>query len=77
MTFLRLAPFTKPCGDETRHKMLSEMTSTVSSTSLALTIGCAQCQSPNEIQSLSDHNKGHWFSSLTNPDAINIGQCRR
>ena len=43
LTFLRLAPFTEPRGDETRHEMLSEMTSTVSSAFLGLTVGCAQC----------------------------------
>ncbi len=43
MTFLRLAPFTEPRGDETRHEMLSEMTSTVSSVFLGLTVGCAKC----------------------------------
>ena len=43
LTFLRLAPFTEPRGDETRHELLSEMTSTVSSVFLGLTIGCAQC----------------------------------
>jgi hypothetical protein len=43
MTFLRLAPFTEPRGDETRHEMLSEMTSTVSSVFLGLTAGCAKC----------------------------------
>ena len=43
LTFLRLAPFTEPRGDETRHEMLSEMTSTVSSVFLGLTVGCAQC----------------------------------
>ena len=43
MTFLRLAPFTEPRGDETRHELLSEMTSTVSSVFLGLTVGCAQC----------------------------------
>ncbi len=43
MTFLRLAPFTEPRGDETRHEMLSEMTSTVGSVFLGLTIGCAKC----------------------------------
>jgi len=43
MTFLRLAPFTEPRGDETRHEMLSEMTATVSSVFLGLTVGCAQC----------------------------------
>lgn len=43
MTFLRLAPFTEPRGDETRHEMLSEMTSTVGSVFLGLTVGCAKC----------------------------------
>ena len=43
LTFLRLAPFTEPRGDETRHEMLSEMTSTVSSVFLGLTVGCAKC----------------------------------
>ena len=43
MTFLRLAPFTEPRGDETRHEMLSEITSTVSSVFLGLTVGCAKC----------------------------------
>ena len=43
LTFLRLAPFTEPRGDETRHELLSEMTSTVSSVFLGLTVGCAKC----------------------------------
>jgi len=43
LTFLRLAPFTEPRGDETRHELLSEMTSTVSSVFLGLTMGCARC----------------------------------
>ena len=43
MTFLRLAPFTEPRGDESRHEMLSEMTTTVSSVFLGLTVGCAKC----------------------------------
>lgn len=43
LTFLRLAPFTEPRGDETRHELLSEMTGTVSSVFLGLTVGCAQC----------------------------------
>lgn len=43
LTFLRLAPFTEPRGDASRHEMLSEMTATVSSVFLGLTIGCAQC----------------------------------
>jgi len=43
LTFLRLAPFTEPRGDETRHEMLSEITSTVGSVFLGLTVGCAKC----------------------------------
>lgn len=43
LTFLRLAPFTEPRGDASRHELLSEMTSTVSSAFLGLTMGCAQC----------------------------------
>jgi hypothetical protein len=43
LTFLRLAPFTEPRGDETRHELLSEITGTVSSVFLGLTVGCAQC----------------------------------
>ena len=43
MTFLRLAPFTEPRGDESRHELLSEMTSTVASVFLGLTVGCAKC----------------------------------
>lgn len=43
MTFLRLAPFTEPRGDETRHEMLSEVTGTVGSVFLGLTVGCAKC----------------------------------
>jgi hypothetical protein len=43
LTFLRLAPFTEPRGDRTRHELLNEMTSTVSSVFLGLTMGCAQC----------------------------------
>ena len=38
LTFLRLAPFTEPRGDESRHEMLSEMTTTVSSVFLGLTV---------------------------------------
>ena len=43
MTFLRLAPFTEPRGAETRDLVLSEMTSTVGSVFLGLTVGCAKC----------------------------------
>ena len=43
LTFLRLAPFTEPRGEYSRDLMLSEMTSTVSSVFLGLTVGCAKC----------------------------------
>src|SRR5262249_48278075 len=43
LTFLRLAPFTEPRGEESRDLLLSEMTSRVSSVFLGLTVGCAKC----------------------------------
>jgi hypothetical protein len=43
LTFLRLAPFTEPRGEESRDILLSEMVSTVSSVFLGLTVGCAKC----------------------------------
>ena len=43
LSLLRLAPFTEPRGEEDRHILLSEMTSTVGSVFLGLTVGCAQC----------------------------------
>ncbi len=43
LTFLRLAPFTEPRGERSRHELLSEMTATVSSVFLGVTAGCAQC----------------------------------
>lgn len=43
LTFLRLAPFTEPRGEESRDVLLSEMVSTASSAFLGLTIGCAKC----------------------------------
>ena len=43
LTFLRLAPFTEPRGEYSRDLMLSEMTSTVTSVFLGLTVGCAKC----------------------------------
>ena len=43
LTFLRLAPFTEPRGERSRHELLSEMAATVSSVFLGLTAGCAQC----------------------------------
>ena len=43
LTFLRLAPFTEPRGEEDRDVILSEITSTVGSVFLGLTVGCAKC----------------------------------
>jgi hypothetical protein len=43
LTFLRLAPFTEPRGEESRDILLSEMVTTSSSVFLGLTVGCAKC----------------------------------
>jgi len=44
LTFLRLAPFKRtPLSEENRDVLLSEMTSTVSSVFLGLTLECAKC----------------------------------
>lgn len=44
LSFLRLAPFNRtPVSDENRDSWLSEMTSTVGSVFLGLTVGCAKC----------------------------------
>ena len=43
LTFLRLAPFTEPRGEESRDVLLSEMVTTVSSVYLGWTVGCAKC----------------------------------
>jgi hypothetical protein len=44
LSFLRLAPFNRtPVSDENRDSLLSEMTSTVGSVFLGLTVGCAKC----------------------------------
>ena len=43
LTFLRLAPFTEPRGEESRDILLSEMVSTASSVFLGMTVGCAKC----------------------------------
>ena len=43
LTFLRLAPFTEPRGEESRDILLSEMVTTASSVFLGMTVGCAKC----------------------------------
>ena len=43
LTFLRLAPFTEPRGEESRDILLSEMVTTTTSVFLGLTVGCAKC----------------------------------
>jgi len=44
VSFLRMAPLNKtPVSDENRDSLLSEMTSTVSSVFMGLTVGCAKC----------------------------------
>ena len=80
MTFLRLAPFTEPRGDETRHEMLSEITSTVGSVFLGLTVGCAKCHDHkhDDIPTADFYRMKAFFSTVQIPppergDAYQIG----
>ena len=69
MTFLRLAPFTEPRGDETRHELLSEMTSTVGSVFLGLTVGCAKCHDHkhDQIPTADFYRMKAFFSTVQIP----------
>ena len=69
LTFLRLAPFTEPRGDETRHEMLSEMVSTVSSVFLGLTVGCAKCHDHkyDEIPAKDFYRLKAFFATVSMP----------
>ena len=80
LTFLRLAPFTEPRGDESRHELLSEMTSTVSSVFLGLTVGCAKCHDHkhDQIPTEDFYRMKAFFSTVQIPppargDAYQIG----
>jgi len=80
LTFLRLAPFTEPRGDASRHEMLSEMTSTVSSVFLGLTVGCAECHDHkyDRIPTKDFYRMKAFFSTVQIPrpvdgDAFQIG----
>lgn len=80
MTFLRLAPFTEPRGDESRHELLSEMTSTVCSVFLGLTVGCAKCHDHkyDEIPTEDFYRLKAFFSTVSMPrpepgDGFQIG----
>lgn len=69
LTFLRLAPFTEPRGDETRHEMLSEMTSTVGSVFLGLTVGCAKCHDHkhDDISTKDFYRMKAFFATVSMP----------
>ncbi|MEM7312768.1 MAG: DUF1553 domain-containing protein, partial [Planctomycetota bacterium] len=80
MTFMRLAPFTEPRGDETRHEMLSEITSTVGSVFLGLTVGCAKCHDHkhDEIPTADFYRMKAFFATIQIPppergDGFQIG----
>jgi hypothetical protein len=80
LTFLRLAPFTEPRGDETRHELLSEMTSTVGSVFLGLTVGCAKCHDHrhDDISTADFYRLKAFFATVQIPppergDAFQIG----
>ncbi|MEZ6063916.1 MAG: DUF1549 domain-containing protein [Planctomycetaceae bacterium] len=69
MTFLRLAPFTEPRGDESRHELLSEMTSTVGAVFLGLTVGCAKCHDHkyDDIPTKDFYRLKAFFSTVSLP----------
>ncbi len=80
LTFLRLAPFTEPRGDESRHELLSEMTTTVSSVFLGLTVGCAKCHDHkyDDIPTADFYRMKAFFSTVSIPrpeagDGFQIG----
>lgn len=80
LTFLRLAPFTEPRGDETRHELLSEITTTVSSVFLGLTVGCAKCHDHkyDNIPTKDFYRLKAFFSTISIPrplpgDGFQIG----
>jgi cytochrome c553 len=72
LTFLRLAPFTEPRGDETRDQLLSEMTSTVGSVFLGLTVGCAKCHDHkyDQIPSRDFYRLKGFFASVQIPPPL-------
>jgi hypothetical protein len=78
LTFLRLAPFTEPRGDESRHEFLSEITGTVGSVFLGLTVGCAQCHDHkyDKIPTRDFYRMKAFFStvSMTRPEPGDIFQ---
>ena len=80
MTFLRLAPFTAPRGDASRHELLSEMTSTVGSVFLGMTVGCAKCHDRKyaEIPTRDYYRMKAFFATIQIPrpepgDGFQIG----
>jgi hypothetical protein len=80
LTFLRLAPFTEPRGDESRHELLSEMTDTVCSVFLGLTVGCAKCHDHkhDDIPTRDFYRMKAFFSTVALPrpergDGFQIG----
>jgi hypothetical protein len=72
LTFLRLAPFTEPRGDESRHEMLSEMTSTVGSVFLGLTVGCAKCHDHkyDQIPTKDFYRMKAFFATVSMPPPL-------
>lgn len=72
LTFLRLAPFTEPRGDESRDQLLSEMTSTVGSVFLGLTVGCAKCHDHkyDQIPTRDFYRMKGFFASVQIPPPL-------
>ncbi|MDA2926125.1 DUF1553 domain-containing protein [Acidobacteria bacterium AH-259-G07] len=76
LTFLRLAPFTEPRGEESRDLLLSEMLTTVSSVFLGLTMACAKCHDHkyDPIPSRDFYRMKAFFATVRIPRAkIEVG----
>lgn len=76
LSFLRLAPFNRtPVSEENRDSWLSEMTSTVGSVFLGLTIGCAKCHDHkyDSVPQKDFYRMKAFFSTVTVPSTGRAG----
>lgn len=76
LSFLRLAPFNRtPVSEENRDSWLSEMTSTVGSVFLGMTIGCAKCHDHkyDSVPQRDFYRMKAFFSTVTVPSTGRAG----
>ena len=76
LSFLRMAPFNRtPVSEENRDSWLSEMTSTVGSVFLGMTIGCAKCHDHkyDSVPQKDFYRMKAFFSTVTVPSTGRAG----